>query len=195
MTERIAIIQGHPDGKNRHLGHSLSDAYAQSAIEAGKDVRVIEVGKLDFPFIQNKADWENTPLPLELSTAQNDLLWAEHWVLFYPLWLGAMPALLKGFLEQVLRPGLTYVNSEPGQTWNQLLIGRSARIVVTMASNTLAYKHFYGAHTVKNLERNILNYCGIHPVKTTLIGDVYLKSPKQIDRVIRRISDYGSKGV
>ena len=195
MSERIAIIQGHPDGERRHLGHSLSEAYAQAATESGKDVRVIEVGKLDFPFIRNKYEWENKPLPPELTHAQNDLLWAEHWALFYPLWLGAMPAALKGFLEQVLRPGHIYVNSEPGKPWNELLIGRSARIVVTMASNTLVYKHFHGAQTVKSLDRNILKFCGIHPVRTTLVGEVYMKSPKQIDRVIKQISSYGSKGI
>jgi len=195
MTERIAIIQGHPDGKNRHLGHALSEAYSKSAIEAGKEVRIIEVGKLDFPLIHTKSEWENASLPPELISAQNDLLWAEHWVLFYPLWLGAMPAVLKGFLEQVLRPNLTFVNSEPGQPWDQLLIGRSARIVVTMASNTFVYKHFYGAHTVKSLDRNILKFCGIHPVMTTLIGEVYVKSSKQIERAIKQISGYGSKGI
>jgi len=90
MTERIAIIQGHPDGDSHHLCHALSEAYAKAAIAAGHDVRVIEVGKLNFPLIRNKMEWENDPLPPALCEAQNDLLWAEHWALFYPIWLGAM---------------------------------------------------------------------------------------------------------
>lgn len=195
MTERITVIQGHPDGDSHHLGHALSEAYTQAARDAGHDVRVIEVGKLDFPLIRNKMEWENDPLPPELSEAQNDLLWAEHWALFYPIWLGAMPAMLKGFLEQVLRPSLSYVESEPGQMWDQLLVGRSARLVVTMATNTLVYKYFYGAHTVKALERNILKFCGIDPVKTTLIGEVYKKSPKQLERSIKQVTAYGAKGI
>ena len=195
MTERIAVIQGHPDGESHHYGHALSNAYTQGAIGAGHDVRVIDVGKLSFPLIRNKMEWENDPLPPELIEAQNDLLWAEHWALFYPIWLGDMPAMLKGFLEQVLRPGLAYVESEPGQMWDQLLVGRSARIVVTMATNTLVYKHFYGAHTVKSLERNILKFCGIDPVKTTLIGEVHKKSQKQLERSIKQMMAYGAKGI
>lgn len=195
MTERIAIIQGHPDGDTHHLGHALSEAYAQAATEAGHSVRAIDVGKLTFPLIRNKMEWENGPLPAALTQAQHDLLWAEHWALFYPIWLGDMPAKLKGFLEQVLRPGLAYVESEPGQMWDQLLVGRSARIVVTMATNTLIYKHFYGAHTVKSLERNILKFCGIDPVKTTFIGEVHKKSRKQLERSIKQMKVYGSKGI
>jgi len=79
--------------------------------------------------------------------------------------------------------------------WDQLLVGRSARIVVTMATNTLVYKHLYGEHTVKALERNILKFCGIDPVKTTLVGEVYKKSPKQLERSIAQMKVYGSKGI
>ena len=35
--------------------------------------------------------------------AQADIGWAQHIVLFFPLWLGDMPAVLKAFLEQVAR--------------------------------------------------------------------------------------------
>jgi putative NADPH-quinone reductase len=31
--------------------------------------------------------------------------WAEHWLFLFPLWHGTMPALLKGFLEPIFRPG------------------------------------------------------------------------------------------
>lgn len=195
MKERIAVIQGHPDGDNPHLCHALSEAYTKAAIEAGHDVRVINVGKLEFPLIRSKEQWENDPVPASLKVAQNDLLWAEHWALFYPIWLGDMPAMLKGFLEQMLRPGLAYVESEPGQMWDQLLVGRSARIVVTMSTPAIVYRVFYGAHTVKSLERNILKFCGIDPVNTTLIGDVYKKSPKALGRSIAKMTEYGSQGI
>ncbi|MGH8068466.1 MAG: NAD(P)H-dependent oxidoreductase [Candidatus Entotheonellia bacterium] len=33
--------------------------------------------------------------------AQQTIGWADHLVIFYPLWLGTMPALLKAFLELV----------------------------------------------------------------------------------------------
>jgi putative NADPH-quinone reductase len=36
----------------------------------------------------------------------------------------------------------------------------------------LAYRWFFGAHTLKSLERNILQFCGINPVHDTLIGMV-----------------------
>lgn len=195
MKKRIAVIKGHPDDSGDHLCHALAEAYIHGAIDGGHDVRAIDIGKLEIPLIRNKREWETSAVPPQLLDVQHDLLWAEHWALFYPLWLGGLPARLKGFFEQILRPGLSFVETDSGEMWDKLLIGRSARIVVTMATPALVYKVFYRAHTVKSLERNILKFCGFHPVQTTLIGDVYKKSDQQIARSINQMGELGVKAI
>jgi putative NADPH-quinone reductase len=41
------------------------------------------------------------------------------------------------------------------------------------------YRWYYFAHSLKSLERNILSFCGIEPIKETLIGMVdALDEPK-----------------
>jgi putative NADPH-quinone reductase len=47
--------------------------------------------------------------------------------------------------------------------WRKLLKGKSARIVVTMGMPTLFYRWYFRVHSLKNLERNILAFCGIRP--------------------------------
>jgi putative NADPH-quinone reductase len=98
--------------------------------------------------------------------------WADHLVILFPLWLGTMPALMKAFLEQVLRPGFATSRIVPGKLWTKRLTGKSARIVVTMGMPAPVYRWYYGAHGVKVLERNMLNFCGIKPVRWNLIGAV-----------------------
>src|SRR3546814_3285310 len=48
--------------------------------------------------------------------AQADIRWADHLVILYPLWLGDVPALLKGFLEQILRPGFAIDEGSTGMS-------------------------------------------------------------------------------
>jgi len=172
MGRRITIIQGHPDAAGRHLNHALAQAYGMGARDAGHDLRCVDVARLDFPLLRRKADWENGPLPPGLAEAQADIAWAEHLVLFFPLWLGGMPALLKGFLEQVARPGFALSRAEAGRMPEKLLKGRSARLVVTMGMPALVYRWYFRAHSVKALERNILGFVGIAPVRETLVGSV-----------------------
>jgi putative NADPH-quinone reductase len=88
-----------------------------------------------------------------------------------------MPARLKGFFEQVLRPGFAIGEAAPGGTWKKLLKGRSARIVVTMGMPALFYRLYYRSHSVKSLKRNILEFCGFAPVRTSLIGTLEAKAP------------------
>jgi putative NADPH-quinone reductase len=116
---RILLIQGHPDALVPHLRHALAAAYAEGAQEAGHEVRAVNVAELDFPLLRSQAAWEEGPLPASLQQAQEDIRWAGHLVLFFPLWLGDMPALLKGFLEQVARPGFAFGQGSDGNPFGR----------------------------------------------------------------------------
>jgi putative NADPH-quinone reductase len=170
--KRILIIQGHPDASERHFGHALEDVYAQAAIAAGHALRRVQVAALDFPLLRSRQEWEKGALPAGLTEAQAAIQWAEHIVVFFPLWLGDMPALLKAFLEQVARPGFAFTGEAKNPLAHKGLTGRSARVVVTMGMPALVYRWYFRAHSVKSLERNILGFVGIAPVKATLIGMV-----------------------
>lgn len=172
VARRIVLIQGHPDALMPHLGHALKDAYAQGAEAGGHEVRRVAVAQLDFPLLRSEEAWKDGALPAALAQAQTDIAWAQHIVLFFPLWLGDMPALLKGFLEQVARPGFAFQAQGDDLFARKGLSGRSARVVVTMGMPALLYRWYFRAHSVKNLERNILGSVGIAPVNETLIGMV-----------------------
>lgn len=169
MPRHIAIIQGHPDPAGHHLLHAMADAYAAAARAAGHEVRRIEVARLDFPLLRTQADFETGAEPPGLEQAAQDLRWAQHWVFFFPLWHGTMPALLKGFLEHIFRPGFAMDYGQGG--WpKRLLAGRSARIVVTMGMPTLMYRWWFGAFGVRSFARSMLSFAGIKPIRESLYG-------------------------
>lgn len=174
-ARRILIVQGHPDASAPHLCHTLAQAYADGARSAGHALRTVHVAALDFPLLRSQREWEQGALPPTLQAAQDDIAWAEHLVFFFPLWLGDMPALLKGFLEQVARPGFAF-KAAAGQGDTPFsrkgLKGRSARLVVTMGMPAFVYRWFFLAHSVRSLERNVLGFVGIRPVRATLVGGV-----------------------
>jgi putative NADPH-quinone reductase len=190
--KRILIVQGHPDAGAAHLGHALAAAYAEGARQAGCELRSIKVARLDFPLLRSQQSCEHDPVPPGLRQAQDDIHWAEHLVLYFPLWLGDMPALLKGFLEQVARPGFAFKQRE-GQTafTEKALKGRSARIVVTMGMPALVYRWYFRAHSVKSLERNILGFVGIAPVSETLIGMVGNMKAEDRQKWLKKLAALG----
>jgi putative NADPH-quinone reductase len=167
MKKHILIIDGHPDAAP-HLIHQLADAYAGGAEWAGHEVQRIDLGAMDVPLLHSPSTWHH-PATGRMAEAQEQILWANHIAIFYPLWLGDMPAALKAFFEQVMRPGFAFrEGARPGLAGK--LKGRSAQVVVTMGMPASMYRHFYRAHSVKSLERNILKLVGIGPVQHILIG-------------------------
>jgi putative NADPH-quinone reductase len=192
-TRRILLIQGHPDPHERHLCHALADAYAQGAAQAGHAVRRVEVSQLSFALLRSQKEWEEGAVPDALRPAQEDIAWCDHMVFFFPLWLGDMPAVLKGFLEQVARPDFAFERKDGGMGLaHKKLKGRSARVVVTMGMPALVYRWYFRAHSVRSLERNILGYVGIGPVRETLIGLVGNFKAGDAARWLRRLGRLGS---
>ncbi len=189
---KVALIQGHPDTEATHFDHALAVAYAGAARAAGHEVREIAVARLEFPLLRNAAQWTSGPLPGHIREAQETIAWAQHLVIVFPLWLGDMPALLKAFFEQCLRPGFALGKAPQGRMPPKLLKGRSARIVVTMGMPAFFYRLYYRAHSVKNLKRNILEFCGVGPVSTTLIGTV--EKQKAREAWLEKLARHGRDG-
>ncbi len=194
MSKRILIIQGHPDNTGPvHLCHTLAAAYMDGAERAGHEVKAIDVAELDFPLLRSAKAWENDPVPPSLKAAQDAVGWCEHLVLFFPLWLGDMPAVLKGFLEQIARPGFALSYGGADGMPVKLLKGRSARIVVTMGMPAAVYRWYFRAHSVKSLERNILGFVGFEPVHETLIGGVQQLGSTDVDKWRRKFGQMGAR--
>lgn len=192
MTKRIAIIQGHPDAAGHHLLNAMADAYAEAAASAGHQVRRIEVAKLDFTFLRTQSDFETGELPASLVQPRDDMRWAEHWVFLFPLWHGTMPALFKGFLEHIFRPGFTMEYRAKGFP-KHLLAGRSARVVVTMGMPVMLYRWYFGAFGVRSFERSMLSFAGIKPVRESLYGLTFANDKKRASW-IEEMRRHGSRG-
>lgn len=190
-ADRILVIDAHPDPDPARFVHALAEAYLRGASE--RETRLIKLAELDFPLLRSAQDWmEGTP-PEAIRKAQEDIAWAQHIVFIYPLWLGDVPALLKGFLEQVMRPG--FAMSYRGRGFpKKLLKGRSARVVVTMGMPAFFYRLVYRAHSLKSLERNVLRGVGISVTGESVIG---LVDNNEINRGawLREMEDLGLCGL
>jgi len=193
MHRRIVLIQGHPDPAPERFCRALGAAYADAARAAGHQLREVDIAALDLPPLRSRADWQSGAMPESVEAAQGDIEWADHVVLIYPLWLGDVPAALKAFLEQVLRPGFAFEQAADGTVGKPRLHGRSARVIVTMGMPGLFYRVYFRAHSLKSLRRNILHFCGIRPVRSSIIGLVE-SSARRRHAWLARVAGFGRRG-
>ena len=191
MGRRILILDGHPDPDPARYCHALAASYAQGAAAIGHVVHRTNLSDLDFPILLSRDDWEEGQTPAAILSLQDQLAWAEHIVIIYPLWLGEMPARLKALLEQAFRPAFAF-GSKTVAPGGGKLKGRSARIIVTMGMPAAVYRAFYLAHSLRSLKRNVLALVGIGPIRDTILGAVETRSDASRKRCLADVRKMGA---
>lgn len=180
MGKRVLVILGHP-ASDSFCG-ALSERYCESARQAGHEVRVRALGELDFDPILRAGYRGEQALEPDLQGAQTDILWAEHLAVIYPIWWGAVPALLKGFLDRVLLPGFAFKYRAGKAFPDKLLKGRTAHLVVTMDTPPWYFRWVYSMPGLHQMRKTTLKFCGINPVKTLTFGPLLGSSERQRNR-------------
>jgi putative NADPH-quinone reductase len=194
MSRRVVIIDGHPDVAGGRYLHALAAAYRSGCEAGGHEVRTIRVGAMEFSSLRSSEEFLKGKPPVAISEAQEHIAWADHLVILYPLWLGSMPGMLKSFFEQLFRPGFAFAATKGRGLPRKLLQGKSARIIVTMGMPAFFYRWYYRAHSLKSLERNILAFCGISPMRASIVGMVEGMSQRKRQEWLGKIETLGRQG-
>jgi putative NADPH-quinone reductase len=63
-----------------------------------------------------------------------------------------------------------------------------------MGMPALWYRWHFQAHGVRGLERSILGFCGVKPVRETLIGKVETKDSAAREKWLAKVEAYGRTG-
>lgn len=187
---RIYLLMGNPDAET--LSGHLADVYEHAAREAGHEVRRANIGDLSFDPILHQGYKVIQELEPDLTKVQEDMRWAEHFVLVYPLWWSATPALLKGLIDRIFLPGFAFRFRKDDLGWDKLLAGRTARVIVLSKSWPLLIRFMFGDFS-NEIARATLGFSG-YKVRLTEFGDVEDLSPGHLLRLENIIARLAQKG-
>jgi len=186
---RIYVLFAHPDPES--FNGQLAAGYCSAAIAAGHEVRRQDLFELEFDPILRLGLRAVQPLEVDLIAARANLDWCEHLVLFYPVWWGNVPALLKGFFDRILYSEITYHHDVDDPSWTGMLQGRSAHIITTSDAPASWLKDHNRDSDLNAVRRGTLEFCGMGPVTVTRIGGVKDMDTKRRDRWIDRVRHHG----
>jgi NAD(P)H dehydrogenase (quinone) len=184
---RIAIIVGH--ARHNTFCEALGRAYRRGAQTGGHEAALFVTSVMTFDPVLHEGFEQVQPLEKDLQAAHDAMLAADHLVIIFPLWLGAMPAILKGFLERVLQPEM--VDAARQRKFVKPLQGKSCRIIVTMGMPGFVYRWWFGAYAVKTLKRNILGFVGAGPIRTTVYGNIEGVTAERRQEWIGEVEEFG----
>lgn len=189
--KKIFILLGHPD-KDTKTGLFV-DSYERGAKEAGYEVKRVNIGDLKFDPILHKGYKVIQELEPDLKMVQENIKWANHFVIFYPSWWSTMPSLLKGMFDRMWLPCFAFNFNKNGFGWKKHLKGRTASVFVVSDSHPIIARILMGDST-NEIKRGILKFAGFSPVRILKIGPMRNISEEQKKDWVSRLFELGKKG-
>ncbi|MCR9141005.1 MAG: NAD(P)H-dependent oxidoreductase [bacterium] len=186
-TKKILLVDAHPAEDS--LCRAFADEYEAGARAQGRPIERLNLRDLSFDLNFPGYGRGSRELEADLKEAQNKILASDHIVWVYPVWWGAWPALLKGFVDRVFTPGYAFRGVGKFK-YEKLLRGRSARIIATMDSPGWYYR-LKGRPGMIALRDHTLKFCGIDRVAMQSFGPVKYASPERREQWKRRVRELG----
>lgn len=188
--KQVLIINGHPDKQS--FNYALSEAYIKGANKIDATLTQINITDLDFNPNLTFGYRKRMELEPDLIDTIDKIKKADHIVWIFPMWWYSYPALMKGFIDRIFLPGITFQPIERKPLPQKLLKGKSARLIIT-ADTPKWYDFLIMKRPVINqFKKGTLQFCGINPVKVTYIAPIKNSSLNFREKWLKKITVLGS---
>ena len=139
-TMKISVILAHP--RPGSFNHAIAEAAASGLREAGHTVIVHDLYAEQFdPLLLHPEIVRDAALPPLVAVHCREIAAADGIVIVHPNWWGMPPAILKGWIDRVLRPGVAYrfLETDSGEGVPIGLLKAQA-VIIFNTSNTPALR-------------------------------------------------------
>ena len=100
--------------------------------------------------------------------------------------------MMKGFIDRVFLPGITFQYVEGKPFPKKLLKGKTARVIIS-SDTPKWYNYLYMKHPLINqFNKGVLQFCGIRPVKVTYLAPVRNSSLTTRNKWLEKMRRLGS---
>jgi len=173
---KVSIILAH-----QHVGsfnHAIAETARRVLEENGHRVLLHDLYQEKFnPILPHEEIGAPAPLDAAVEAHCREIAAAEGIIIVHPNWWAQPPAILKGWLDRVLRVGVAYKFSESGV--EGLLKAKNALVFNTSNTPQEVEMELFG-DPLDNLWKNcILRYCGVESVVRRCYGPVILSTPEE----------------
>ena len=159
----ILIILGHPDATS--FNHAIAETCSARLKQNGHQVVFHDLYKENFaPIIATAEIPKNSEIDDVIQQHCNDLVKSDGIVIIHPNWWGQPPAIMKGWIDRVMRPGVAYKFAE-GDNGEGVPIGLlKAQVgLVLNTSNTSEFReNTIFKDPLETIWKNcIFDFCGV----------------------------------
>ncbi len=188
---RVSIILGHPDKGS--FNHAIADAAAATLRENGHDVRFHDLYAERFdPLLPASEIPKNATLDPLVRRHCDEIAQASGIVIVHPTWWGQPPAVMKGWIDRVIRPGVAYAFKE-GDSGEGVPCGllKAKTAVVFNTSNTSSERErvVFGDPLEMIWKNCIFGLCGVADVQRKTFGVIVTSTEIQREKWLKEVQE------
>lgn len=177
----ILVVLAHP--KTGSFNHAIADTICATLRQGGKEVIFHDLQAEGFDPVYPAGELaRDATVPAAIETATAEVMDAEGIVVIHPNYWSAPPAILKGWLDRVLRAGKTYrfQTGADGRGYVQSLIAAKAAMVVTTANTPDEVDRTVYGDPLENFWKTcVFGFFGIHRFRRCSFSSVIMSTPEQ----------------
>ena len=177
---KISVILAHPD-KNS-FNHAIAHAVVEEIQSTGSTVLFHDLYEEKFdPILPTIEIPKDAPLPPEIQSYCDEIATTDGIVIIHPNWWGQPPAILKGWVDRIIRPGVAYefIEEDSGEGIpNGLLRAKFALVINTSNTPTEREKSVFGDPLETLWKKCIFELCGVTTFYRKMFNIVVISSAK-----------------
>lgn len=193
---RVSVILAHPD-KNS-FNHAIARAVNEILATNGYEIHFHDLYDEGFdPVLPHQEFPKDATIPSEIQDHCDEVTSADGIVIIHPNWWGQPPAILKGWVDRVIRPGVAYEFLE-GDSGEGIPIGLlKARVgLIFNTSNTHPEREnqVFGDPLEHIWKECVFGLCGVETVERSMYSTIVTSSQQQrenwLDETRRLVNKY-----
>lgn len=192
----ISIILAHPDPKS--FNHAIAHTAKEQLLQNDHTVFFHDLYQENFPpLLPTEEIARDAVLPDVISTHCRELVTADGIIIVHPNWWGMPPAILKGWIDRILRPGMAYefVENDSGEGVPYgLLQAKAALVFNTSNTETLREQQVFGDPLEMIWKNCIFDLCGCTRYYRKMFNIVVTSSESEreqwLQEVEQSVSEY-----
>jgi len=178
---KISGILAHPNKKS--FNHAIAKTTIETLKQNGHEVFFHDLYEKKFdPILPAGEIKRDFALPSEIEKQCKEISEADGVVIVHPNWWGQPPAILKGWVDRVIRPGVAYefLENDKGEgVPSGLLKAKSAIVFNTSNTETEREKKIFGDPLETIWKNCIFDLCGLKNFYRRMFNIIVISSQEQ----------------
>ncbi len=192
---KASVILAHPDQGS--FNHAIAGVVLEALKEHGCEISFHDLYEESFdPLLPAQEIPDEASLPPEIKKHCREISETDGIIIIHPNWWGQPPAILKGWVDRVIRPGVAYefLEGDSGEGVPKgLLKAKTALIFNTSNTETKREKKVFG-DPLETLWKNcILGLCGVKSFYRKTFNIVIVSTEEQRKEWLRETGELVKK--